>query len=100
MGSPYLSPDVYDTEQDKTFYVKSEKSNAGAYAFLARWGDVNTPIEVSDEEDVVKRFFVPDTNTNKYHLAAADYLTYASPLVLVRATGANSKNAVATCCQT
>lgn len=96
MGSPYLSPDVYDTEQDKTFYVKSEKSNAGAYAFLARWGDVNTPIEVSDEEDVVKRFFVPDTNTNKYHLAAADYLTYASPLVLVRATGANSKNAVAT----
>lgn len=96
MATSYLSPGVYDTEQDKTFYVKSEKSNAGAYAMLARWGAVNVGIEVSDEEDLVHRFFAPDTNTNKYHLAAADYLSYVSPLVVVRATGAQSKNAVPT----
>lgn len=92
----FLSPGVYDREFDKTFYIKSEKTNAAAYVGLFKWGAVNTPIEVVDEEDIVNKFTAPDTNTNKYHLAAADYLTYASPLALVRAVGTAAKNAVNT----
>ena len=92
----YLSPGVYDREFDKTFYIKSDKSNAAAYVGLFKWGAVNTPIEVVDEEDIITKFTAPDTNTNRFHMAAADYLTYSAPLILTRAVGTAVSNAVNT----
>lgn len=92
----YSSPGVYSLEKDATFYIRTEKSSAAAYVLQAKWGACNKILEVVDEDDLIKKTFTPDTNVNTYFLAALDYLSYASPLNIIRTAGKDAANAVST----
>ena len=90
-----ISPGVNVSEVDLTTVVPSVLTTAGAFAGNFQWGPVNKRIQISSEIDLVNRFYQPNSNTATSFFTAASFLSYGNNLSVVRAVGANSKNASA-----
>jgi len=88
-----ISPGVAISEVDLTTVVPSVLTTTGAFAGFFRWGPANKRITISSENQMVSRFFKPDSNTCNSFFTAASFLAYGNNLQLVRALGANHKNA-------
>jgi hypothetical protein len=89
------SPGVFTQEKDLTFQIQSITSNAGAYVGMFRWGPVNEIVSITtNESELVKRFGQPDTATTGFFHAAANYLAYSVPLMVVRVAGDLAVNSV------
>ncbi len=96
MASFLLSPGVQVTEKDLTSIVPAVSTSAGAYAGAFRWGPVMDPIKVPSEDELVSQFGAPNTGTAMSFFTAANFLSYANNLLVVRVDALGQKNAVAT----
>jgi hypothetical protein len=89
-----LSPGVNVSEFDLTTIVPAVGTTEGAIAGQFSWGPSNTIITISNEVELVDRFGRPDANNFATWFTAANFLSYARNLKVVRAANtASDKNA-------
>jgi hypothetical protein len=80
-----LSPGVVVTEKDLTSIVPAIATTAGAFAGAFQWGPVEEVVNVDSENNLVKFFGAPDSDTYKSFFTAANFLGYGNNLQVVRA---------------
>ena len=95
-----VSPGVNTSEIDLTNSVPGVGTSTGGTLGFFNWGPANAIIQVSSENDLVQKFFKPDTNSAVSFLTAANFLSYGNDLRVIRvvndAAGASrANNAVA-----
>ncbi len=90
-----LSPGVNVSEIDLTTIVPAVGTTEGAFAGEFVWGPINEIVTLSSEVELVNRFGKPDANTFVDFFTAANFLSYARNLKVVRATASGALNAVA-----
>lgn len=90
-----ISPGVNVSEIDLTTVVPSVLTTAGAFAGTFVWGPANQIVLVDSETTLAKTFGKPDSNSAISFFTAANFLAYGNNLSIVRAIGANAKNATA-----
>lgn len=89
-----LSPGVNVSEFDLTTIVPAVGTTEGAIAGQFNWGPANTIVTISNEVELVDRFGPPDENNFATWFTAANFLSYARNLKVVRAAnGVSDKNA-------
>lgn len=91
-----LSPGVSVVEKDFTSIVPAVSTSAGAFAGTFQWGPINDPVTITSENELVSRFGKPNSTQSVYtsFFTAANYLSYANNLLVIRADGTSYKNAV------
>ena len=89
-----LSPGVAVVEKDFTSIVPAVSTSAGAFAGAFQWGPVEDPVQIASENELVDRFGKPTDSNFIPFLTAANFLSYANNLLVVRTDGTNLKNAV------
>jgi phage tail sheath protein FI len=80
-----LSPGVNVSEYDLTTIVPSVGTTEGAIAGQFNWGPANSIITISNEVELADRFGKPDSNNFATWFTAANFLSYARNLKVVRA---------------
>ena len=90
-----LSPGVAVVEKDFTSIVPAVSTSAGAFAGVFQWGPVLSPVTITSENDLVRRFGKPSDETAQSFFTAANFLSYTNNLLVVRADTVNHRNAVA-----
>ena len=96
MATPQLSPGVLVREVDLTVgRADNVLDNIGAIAGPFRLGPIDTPIQVSNEEDLIKNFGKPLSTDRQYEywMSAASFLSYGGVLKVVRADDDDLGNA-------
>jgi len=91
-----VSPGVNISEVDLTAGVQTVSLSAGGFAGPFQWGPALDVVNVSSEEDLVRKFGKPDTNVYEYWFTAQSFLSYSNQLKVVRALSARALNATAT----
>jgi phage tail sheath protein FI len=91
-----LSPGVAVVEKDFSSIVPAVSSSNGAFAGVFAWGPVLDPVTVSSENVLVQRFGLPNDSNAQSFFTAANFLSYANNLLVVRADTVAHRNAVAT----
>lgn len=90
-----LSPGVAVVEKDFSSIVPAVSSSVGAFAGSFAWGPMMQPVTVSSENVLVRQFGGPNDSNFQSFFSAANFLSYANNLLLVRADSTLAKNAVA-----
>lgn len=91
-----LSPGVNVSEIDLTTIVPAVGTTEGAFAGAFVWGPTDAIVTISNEIELVNTFGKPDANTFRSFFTAANFLSYARNLKVVRAaSNTAAKNAVA-----
>ena len=90
-----ISPGVNVSEIDLTTVVPSVLTTAGAFAGTFVWGPANQIVLVDSEITLSQLFGAPDSNSAISFFTAANFLAYGNNLSVVRAIGANCRNATA-----
>ena len=85
-----VSPGVNVSEIDLTTIIPAVSSSTGAIAAHTRWGPVNQRVLVDSENTLLKNFGHPNTNTAVDFFTAANFLSYANALYVVRAVRSNT----------
>jgi len=88
-----LSPGVNVSEVDLTTVVPSVATTIGGFAGNFNWGPVNEIVTVNNEVQLVERFGKPDSNTYTSFFTAANFLSYANDLRVIRSVGSSANNA-------
>lgn len=88
-----LSPGVNVSEVDLTTVVPSVATTVGGFAGNFNWGPVNEIVTINNEVQLVERFGKPDSNTYTSFFTAANFLSYANDLRVIRSVGSNANNA-------
>jgi hypothetical protein len=88
-----LSPGVNVSEVDLTTVVPSVATTVGGFAGNFNWGPVDEVVTISNEVQLVDRFGKPDSNTFTSFFTAANFLSYANDLRLIRSTSPTALNA-------
>jgi len=89
-----LSPGVNVSEFDLTTIVPSVGTTEGAIAGQFNWGPANTIVTISNEVELADRFGRPDATNYATWFTAANFLSYARNLKVVRASSSiGDKNA-------
>ena len=92
-----LSPGVVVTEEDRTTFVPSVATTAGAFTGAFQWGPVEEVTTVDSESTLVSNFGRPNDTTAGYFFTAANFLSYGNNLKVVRVVDkATARNAVST----
>ena len=91
-----LSPGVAVVEKDFTSIVPAVATSIGAFAGQFDWGPVLEPITITSEDELVRRFGVPNNNNFESWFTAGNFLSYSNNLLIVRQETTNMKNAVVT----
>jgi hypothetical protein len=91
-----LSPGVLVQEIDLTTIVPAVGTTEGAYVGNFAWGPIDQIVTITDEIDLVRRFFEPTANTYEHFYTCANFLSYARNLKVVRVANTNTfKNSTA-----
>ena len=90
-----ISPGVNVSEIDLTTVVPSVLTTAGAFAGTFVWGPANQIVLVDSEITLSQIFGKPDSNSAISFFTSANFLSYGNNLSVVRAVGANCRNASA-----
>ena len=85
-----LSPGVNVSEIDLTTIVPSVATSIGAFAGPFAWGPTREVVTISDEVRLVDTFGEPDSTSFEYWFSAANFLSYANNLKIVRAANTTS----------
>ena len=96
MATPQLSPGVLVREVDLTVgRADNVLDNIGAIAGPFKIGPVNDPIDVTNEQELIKVFGKPISTDAQYEywLSAASYLSYGGVLKVCRAGATTLANA-------
>jgi phage tail sheath protein FI len=88
-----VSPGVNVSEIDLTTGIPAVSVSTGAIAGTFNWGPIGQINPVSSEVELAEKFGAPDANTSNSFFTAAAFLSYSNDLRVVRAQGANAKNA-------
>jgi phage tail sheath protein FI len=80
-----VSPGVNISEIDLTTVVPGVATSSAAIAGVFNWGPVNNRVLIDSESTLVSRFGKPTSNNPETFFTAANFLSYASPLYVVRA---------------
>lgn len=89
-----LSPGVNVSEIDLTTIVPAVGTTEGAYVGRFQWGPINEITTIGNEIELASTFGKPDANTFIDFFTAANFLSYARNLKLVRAANTSvAKNA-------
>lgn len=89
-----LSPGVNVSEIDLTTIVPAVGTTEGAFVGNFNWGPLEEIRTISSEVELVDTFGKPDNNNFTEFFTAANFLSYARNLKVVRAAGtASAKNA-------
>jgi hypothetical protein len=88
-----ISPGVSVSEVNLTTVVPSVLTTAGAFVGAFNWGPAKKITQISSESQLLTNFTQPDSNTYISYYTAASFLAYGNNLKIVRAVGANGKNA-------
>jgi phage tail sheath protein FI len=92
-----LSPGVVVTEEDRTNFVPSVATTAGAFAGAFQWGPVEEVTTIDTETNLVSKFGKPNDTTAGYFFTAANFLSYGNNLQVVRVVNKGiARNAVST----
>jgi hypothetical protein len=91
-----LSPGVAVVEKDFTSIVPAVATSTGAFAGTFQWGPVLDPVTINSENNLVQRFGKPTDDNATSFFTAANFLSYANDLLVVRADTVSHRNAVAT----
>lgn len=91
-----LSPGVVVKEKDFSTIVPAVATSGGAIAGVFSWGPVLDPVQITSEVELAERFGTPNDNNFYSFFSAANFLSYANNLLVVRADAANLTNAVST----
>jgi hypothetical protein len=87
-----LSPGVNVSEIDLTTIVPAVGTTEGAFAGAFVWGPMGSVVTISNEVELVNTFGKPDANTFKSFFTAANFLSYARNLKVVRAGSNTTSN--------
>lgn len=88
-----VSPGVSVSEVDLTPSVPAVSVSTGALAGYFTWGPAAKVTAISNENQLANTFGQPDNNTAASFFTAANFLSYASGLRLVRASANGALNA-------
>lgn len=89
-----ISPGVNVSEIDLTTIVPAVGTTEGAFAGHFVWGPMNVVVSIGNEVELVNTFGKPDANTFRSFFTAANFLSYARNLRVVRAgSNTTAKNA-------
>ena len=88
-----ISPGVTVSEVNLTTVVPSVLTTTGAFVGAFNWGPANKRIQISSETQLLTTFTQPDSNTYISYFTATSFLAYGNNLKVVRAVGANGRNA-------
>ena len=91
-----LSPGVNVSEIDLTTVVPAVGTTEGAFAGDFNWGPINEIKTISSEIELVSTFGKPTNNTFTDFFTAANFLSYARNLKVVRSSSTELLNAVTT----
>ena len=90
-----VSPGINVSEIDLTASIPSVSVSTGAIAGAFKWGPANSIVQLTSETELVSIFGAPDNSTANVFFTAASFLAYSNDLLVVRAVGTTSNNAVA-----
>jgi len=93
MATAQLSAGVVTIERDLTGIVPGVSTTAAAIAGVFDWGPVGYPYRVSNEAELANVFGKPTERSALYFFSAANFLSYASNLLVNRAELKNARNA-------
>jgi len=96
MATPQLSPGVLVREVDLTVgRAENVLDNIGAIAGPFSIGPVETPIDITTEQELLNTFGKPISSDRQYEywMSASSYLSYGGVLKVVRVDDSNLKNA-------
>ena len=96
MATPQLSPGVLVREVDLTVgRAENVLDNIGAIAGPFKLGPVNDPIDITNEQELIKVFGKPISTDAQYEywMSAASYLSYGGVLKVCRAGATTLANA-------
>ena len=79
-----VSPSVIVREVDASAAVPAIATPPAAIAGVFRWGPVGETILLSSENELVNRYGKPTNDNYETFFTAADYLSYANALYVVR----------------
>ena len=89
-----MSPGVRWSEIDLSTIVPSVSTTEGAFVGDFEWGPINQVFSIGNELELARFFHKPSANTFRSWFTAANYLSYAEALKLVRvANTASALNA-------
>ena len=91
-----LSPSVVVQEKDLTNVIPAVATSVGATIVDAAWGPVMDPYTIDSETSLVTVFGKPNATNATSWFTAANFLSYASNLIVVRTDTSGQKNAVST----
>ncbi len=81
-----VSPGIVSIEKDLTLSTGQTVSTTdGAFGGPFRWGQIDFPVLVESENDLVAQFGAPDSTIGPDWFAAANFLQYGSTLRIARA---------------
>lgn len=89
-----LSPVVDIREIDLTTVIPNVPSSIGAVAGSFQWGPVLEMRTISSETELVDTFYKPNNDTANTFFTAANFLSYAGSLRVVRNVTSSARNAV------
>jgi hypothetical protein len=87
-----LSPGVNVTEVDLTTIVPAVSTTTGAIAGVFRWGPINQPLLVTNENDLVNFFGEPTSLNPETWFTASSFLSYGSSLFVARTANTTDPN--------
>ena len=90
-----ISPGVAIAEKDFTNIIPAVASSACAFAGIYTWGPVSEPTTIISENDLVNQFGKPNDSTAQSFFTAANFLSYSSNLLNIRADTTGQLNATA-----
>lgn len=90
-----VSPGVSVQEKDATTIVPAIATTTGGFAGVFQWGPAEVVRTISNEKQLVDTFGKPNANTAVSFFTAANFLSYAQNLGVVRVVGPAARNATA-----
>ena len=93
MATFSLSPSVDVIETDLSVVVPAVSTSIAGFAGTFRWGPVNEPTVIDNENTLKQIFGEPDSDCVRDFQTACSFLAYSQNMRVVRVAGENAKNA-------
>jgi phage tail sheath protein FI len=90
-----VSPGVNVSEIDATTVVPAVSTSTGAIAGHFQWGPIDVARQIASEDELVRIYGKPDSNTFLTFFTAASFLSYSNSLYVSRADSGNINTAIA-----
>ena len=94
LTTPSMSPSITVREFDLTGVAPNVDTTLTGMVGKYKWGPVDTPILLGNEDELAKTFGIPDADVAVDYFSASQYLKYSGNLYVVRQTPTGAGTAV------